>query len=120
MIKEIRNLKKVDDILNSEGTILGLCKDKDKFYLRSYLKDKTGMVYYSVEEQMLKRYFKNELTLCDVFLASEDLVIPRNFRNETVYLLIEELTGLIACGEELFLENSGGMRNDELADQFKN
>ena len=120
MIANIRNLKKLDDILNSEGTILGLYKYNDKHYLGSYLKNKSGTVYYSVNEPMLTRYFNNELRLQEVFLACEDIVVPPNFRKGPVDLVKEQLAKLLTCGERLFIENSAGMRNDTLVGQFTN
>lgn len=118
MIKEIKNLKKINAIMNAKGTILGLLKYRDKYYLSSYLKDNAGRVYCSVEESVLASYFNNELRLQDVFLASEDIVVPRIFRKETVDLLKEQLADLITCGKRLFFENSDGMRNDSLAEVF--
>ena len=118
MIKSSRILKKINDTLNSKGTILGLFQYKDKYYLSSYLKDRSGRVYCSVKESILALYFKNQLTLQEVFLASDGVVGPRNFRKETVYSIKEHLAGLITSGKRLFSENSEEMRNDSLAELF--
>jgi len=118
MIKSSRILKKINDTLNSKGTILGLFQYKDKYYLSSYLKDKSGRIYCSVKESILALYFNNELTLKEVFLASEGIVGPRNFREETIYSIKEQLTKLIAGGKRLFSQNADEMRNDSLVELF--
>ncbi|HEY5826221.1 MAG TPA: hypothetical protein VIT44_17745 [Cyclobacteriaceae bacterium] len=118
MIKDIKILKKINDTLNAKGTILGLFKYKDKFYLSSYLKDKSGRAYCSVEESTLASYFNNELSLQEVFFASDDILVPRNFGTKTVALIKEQLTGLIASGKRMFSDNPDEMRNDSLAELF--
>lgn len=115
-MENVKQLQKIDDILNSEGTILGLHIYNDKLYFSSYLTDKSGTVYYSVDESILTQYFNNQLRLQEVFLASENTTVPQNFN----YLAKEQLAALIACGERLFLENPEGMRSDMLAGQFTN
>ena len=119
MIKNVRDLKKIDDILNCEGTILGLHKDKDKLCLSSFLRDGSGTVYYSVDERTLAKYLNNELKLRDVYLASEDTFVLRNSPIDAVYFFKEYLTELITCGERLFRENSDGIKNDMLVELFR-
>ena len=119
MIKGNRILNKINDTLNAKGIVLGLFKYEDKYYLSSYLNDKSGRAYCSVEESTLTRYFNNELRLQDVFLASEDVVATRTFGKETINLIKGQLADLITTGKRLFLENSEGMRNDSLAEIFE-
>ncbi len=114
MILDIRKLKKVDDILNSEGTILGLYKIQSEFFLGSFLKDHSGMVYYSTNLETLKRYLNSEITLRQAYLESEDLIVARQFRNETVSFVKQDLIELIQYGDKLFSQISSSMRNDEL------
>jgi hypothetical protein len=117
MIKDIRFLKKINDTLNLKGTILGLFKYKDKYYLSSYLKDKSVRAYFAVEDSILTRYFNNELRLQEVFMASKEIVVPRDFRKKA-YLIKAQLADLIASGQRLFSENSDDTRNDSLAELF--
>jgi len=121
MIKNVRDLKKIDDILNCEGTILGLHKDKakDKLCLSSFLRDGSGTVYYSVNERTLAKYLNNELRLREVYMASEDTFVLRNSPIEAVYFFKEYLTELITCGERLFQENSDEIKNDMLVELFR-
>ena len=114
MIKDNKFLKKINNILNSNGTLLGLFKYNDTYYLSSYIDDNSGRAYCSVDEPTLTSYFNNELRLKDVFMASEDIVVAPGFRN----LIKEQLAELIASGKRLFSENSDEMRNDSLAELF--
>ena len=116
---EINQLKKVDDILNSEGTILGLYEQKTgNLFLSSYLKDGSGEIYYSTDKETLKKYFNSEMTLKQVYLESSDSLVTRKFRKETETFIKQELTDLIQCGDNLFSEISKSMRNDKLAREF--
>jgi phage anti-repressor protein len=118
MILDIRKLKKVDDILNSEGTILGLYKIDDQILLGSFLKDHSGMVYYLTSIEILKKYFNSEIILEQVYLESEDFIVTRQYRKETVSFIKEDLVTNIQCGDKLFSQISNSMRNDKLAKEF--
>ena len=116
---EINQLKKVDDILNSEGTILRLyAQESGNLFLSSYLKDGSGEIYYSTDKETLKKYFNSEMTLKQVYLESSDSLVTRKFRKETETFIKEDLTDLILCGDSLFSEISSDMRNDKLAREF--
>ena len=115
----INQLKKVDDILNSEGMLLGLYKNNsENLFLSSYLKDGSGEIYYSTNKETLKKYFNSEITLKQVYLESEDFLVSRKFRKETETFIKEDLTDLLQCGDNLFSEISNSMRNDKLAREF--
>ena len=116
---EINQLNKVGDILNSEGTILGLYEQESgNLFLSSYLKGGTGEVYYSTDKETLKKYFNSEMKLKQVYLESSDSLVTRKFRKETETFIKEDLTDLIQCGDNLFSEISNSMRNDKLAREF--
>lgn len=116
---EINQLQKVGDILNSEGTILGLFKQKSgNLCLSSYLKDGSGEIYYSTDKETLKKYFNSEISLKQVYIESEDFLVSRKFRKETETFIKEDLTDLLQCGDNLFSEISNSMRNDKLAREF--
>lgn len=116
---EINQLKKVDDILNSEGTILGLYQHKSgNLFLSSYLKDRSGEIYYSTDKETLKKYFNSEMKLKQVYLESSDFLVTRKLGKETETFIKEDLTDLILCGDSLFSEISKDMRNDKLAREF--
>jgi hypothetical protein len=116
---EINQLQKVGDILNSEGTILGLFKQKSgNLFLSSYLKDGSGEIYYSTDKETLKKYFNSVIKLKQVYLDSNDFVVTRKFRNETTSFIKQDLADMIQCGDNLFSEISNSMRNDILANEF--
>jgi hypothetical protein len=116
---EINQLQKVGDILNSEGTILGLFIQKSgNLFLSSYLKDGSGEIYYSTNKEILKKYFNSEMKLKQVYLNSNDLIVTRKFRNETTYYIKQDFACMIQCGDNLFSEISNSMRNDKLAREF--
>ena len=112
---EINQLLKFGDILNSEGTILGLYKKKSgDLFLSSYLKDGSGEIFYATDRETLKKYFDCVIKLKEVYLNSNDFIVTRKFRNETTSFIKLDFVNMIQCGDNLFLENSKSMRNDKL------
>lgn len=118
MIKDINKLKKIDDILNSEGTILGLYQFNNQLFLGSFLSDKTGMVYYSTTREILNHYLDSEITLGQVYLDSEDFIVYRKFRNDTVAYLKQDLVDKIQCGDKYYNELPDGLKNPNIQDQI--
>ena len=118
MIIDIHKLKKIDDILNSEGTILGLYQISNEYILGSFLSDKSGMVYYSTNLETLKKYLKSEINLKQVYVDSEDFIVTKKHRHEKVYYLKQDLTELIQCGDNLYFELSESMKNHKIVNQL--
>lgn len=115
---QVKKLKKLTDILNSEGTILGLYQIDNELFLGSFLTDKTGMVYYSTNKEILNHYVNGEITLSQVYLDSEDFIVSRKFRNDTVAYLKQDLADKIQCGDKYYNELSDGMKNPNIQDQI--
>ena len=118
MIFDIRKLTKQHEILNSEGTILGLYNIAAQIYLGSYLKDGSGMVYYATTTDLLRKYFNSEIELRHLYSESEDFIVTRKFRNETDSFLKNDLTDLIQCGDKLYLEIPDSMKNLDFEKTF--
>ncbi len=118
MITDIKKLKKIDDILNSEGTILGLYKLDTTFYLASYLVDGTGMVYYSTTKDNLLQYLKGNTTLRKVYLDSDDFIVSKKFRNDTVTFLKQDFANKLQCGDEYYDKLSDGLKNPNIERQI--
>lgn len=118
MILDIRKLNKQDDILNSEGTILGLYNIGSQIYLGSYLKDGSGIVYYSTTNDILKQYLRSEIRLQELYYESEDFIVSRKFRKETVLFLKQDLSDLIQCGDKLYSELPDSMKNHSFEQKF--
>jgi hypothetical protein len=120
MIK-INQLLKVGDILNSEGTILGLYKNKTgELFLSSYLKDGSGEIYYSSNDKTVLKYLNSEITLKQVYLESEDFIVSRQYKKETVLFVKQDLLELIQFGDKLFSEIPNSMRNDKITIELNN
>jgi len=115
---EINKLKKIADILNSEGTILGLYQLHKQLFLGSFLSDKTGMVYYLTTRESLNQYLNGEKTLGQVYLDSEDFIVSRKFRDETVAYLKQDLADLIQCGDKYYYELSDGLKTPNIQNQI--
>ena len=80
---EPKELQKISDILNSEGSILGLYTDsRNKLYLGSFLQDGSGVIYYSVNLDTLKDYLQSKLTLAELYIKSQSFLIKHKFRKE--------------------------------------
>lgn len=116
---EINQLQKVGDILNSEGTILGLFKQQTgDLFLSSYLKDGSGEIYYSTDKETLKKYFNSDISLKQVYLDSNDIIVKRKFRSEAKSFIKQDLADMIQCGDNFFSEITNSLRNDKLAREF--
>lgn len=111
MIININKLIKIDDILNSEGSILGLYRINNDLYLGSYLSNKSGVAYYSIEKTVLKMYLNSVLNLKNVYLASDDFIVTTKFRKETTTYIKEDLVDLILFSELLYSEISDSLKN---------
>lgn len=114
MITEIKNLKKVVDVLNSEGTILGLYKLNDEWYLASHLQGVDGNVYYTVQRDRFYDYLNGELTLRELYLESEDLIVTMKRREGNVSCPKEDLAGNINCGDSYYPTLSSGLKNMDI------
>ncbi|MDP3667805.1 MAG: hypothetical protein Q8R50_14070 [Sediminibacterium sp.] len=118
MIIDINKLKKIDDILNSEGTVLGLYQIANEYVLSSFLSDKSGVVYYSTNLETLKKYLTSEINLKLVYIDSEDFIVTKKYRHEKVSYIKQDLADLIQCGDKLYSEISESMKNDKIVNQL--
>lgn len=82
MIIDIHKLKKIEDILNSEGTILGLYQIGEEYILGSFLSDNSGVVYYSTNLETLKKYLTSKINLKQVYFNSEDFIVTKKHSHE--------------------------------------
>ena len=118
MITDIKNLKKIGDLLNSEGSILGLYQKEEQLYLSSYLSDGSGTVFYSTDGATLKRYLNSDLSLKELYVDSKDFLVLQNFRNENKTFIKEDLTDKIKFGAEMYEDLSSSMKNELLAKEY--
>ncbi len=109
-----RNLRRVFDILNGEGCILGLKKDlSGNLYLSSYLKDGSGNVFYSVSEQQLKDFAQSKITIQEMYLTSNEFMVQVRFRNEVKTYLKEEFQDNLFYGSDYYKDISESLKSKE-------
>jgi hypothetical protein len=114
-----RNLKKINDILNSEGCILGLYLDpKDNLYFGSYLKDGTGTIFYLVNEVQIKSYLKSKLTLMELYVESKSFLIKHKFRKEVKTYLKEDFLDSIQCGTDFYKDIPKSMKSEVIERKY--
>lgn len=105
MIIEINDLKKITDLINSEGTILGLLKDKkSKLFLCSFLKNSEGTVYYSTTKKMLNDYLLGKLKTKELFLKSNSFLVTVKNKNSSKVYIKESIAAEIQCSEIYYTE----------------
>ncbi|MEN9547703.1 MAG: hypothetical protein RIR12_294 [Bacteroidota bacterium] len=115
---DIKKIKKIDEIINAEGTILGLYNNGNEFILGSYLNNNLGTVYYSVDFAMLKKYVTSQVTLRQLYLDSKDTIVIVKNRTNTDSFIKEDLADSLELGDNLFSEISSGIRNDNFFQKY--
>ena len=62
------NLKKIEDIINSEGSIVSIHRDpKNNFFIGAKMDNEEGMVYFDTDKSKLKKYLNSVITLNKLF-----------------------------------------------------
>ena len=118
MITDINKLQKIGDILNAEGTILGLYQKNKEYILCSFLSDRSGVVYFSTNLEILTKYFKSEINLRQVYLEADDYIVTRKTKQEIFSHIKSDFSDIIECGDKLYCEISESMKNDKIKNQF--
>ncbi|WP_323027545.1 hypothetical protein [Gelidibacter japonicus] len=114
-----RNLKKELDILNSEGTILGLYNDpKNNLFLGAFLKDGTGTVYFSVDIDSLKNYLQSKINLFDLYKTSDSFLIKHKFKKEVKTYLKEDFLDSLQCGTDFYKDIPESMKSVEFERKY--
>lgn len=112
---ELKELQKKSDILNSEGSILGLFTDsKNNLYLGSFLKDGSGIIYYSVKSNILKDYLQSKLTLSELYNMSQSFLVKHKFREKVKTYLKEDFIDLLQYGANFYKDLSDSMKSKEI------
>jgi hypothetical protein len=114
MIENLNNLKKIDDLINSEGSILALYKKEENYYLGSYLSDHSGILYYSTNKIDLTDYINSKIKLIDLYNKSEDFIVQLKYRKEQLSFLKNDMSQFITFGENYYKDIPASMRNDKL------
>jgi len=112
-------MKKVLEILNSEGPILALFeKQQGEYVLGSFLEDGSGTLYYGITIEMLRRYIKSEVTLNDIFDLSEDFIVELKGRKQKALFIKEDFKGRLQRGSSYYKDIGDGMKSKEFEKMF--
>jgi hypothetical protein len=116
---DIKKLKKIGDILNGEGMLIGLFKnDSGILYLGSHLKDSSGDLYYSTNLDILKKYLNSEIKLRQVYIESDDFIVTRKFRNKHTSFIKDDMIELITLVNQFYSEFSFSMKNNQIEKEY--
>ncbi len=114
MLTNITQLKRLTDILNCEGGILILYKQEDELYLSSYLTDNSGNVFYRTTADNILNYLKGSITLRELYLLSDDVLVTRKQREESATYIKDDLAHLLQCGNDYYTQISEGLKGKDV------
>lgn len=119
MVLETSTLHKKLDILNSEGTILGLYSNKDhELILQASIKGERKMIYFTIGRTALQDYATNKITLHELYMRSEDLLVRTLHEKEEEIAFKVNFDGQLQCGNFLYQDLAKGMKNRKFAKEF--
>jgi len=110
-MKDVRVLRPVSDLINCEGTVVGLLRHpRGEWYLKAYVKEPVGYVYFPVAEDALKKYLNDEMTLDELYAAAPVQEVIFKYRTkQTVYPKAFFAEKLVA-GDKYFTDYSANCR----------
>lgn len=76
MIININGLKLFGEIISCEGVIVALYKRNCEFFLFAKLNNSNASIYFQTPRNILLQYLKSEITLREVYLSSESIIVP--------------------------------------------
>lgn len=118
MIIDIHKLKKINDIITCEGSILSVYNYGDAFFLASFLIDGTGTVFYSTNHNSVMSYLNSEITLSQLFQLSKDVFVTRIYQKETTLFLSNDFHELIQFGKLFINQINKDMINLEFVERI--
>lgn len=106
-------LKKLD-ILNSEGSVLGLyINDNKDYYFSSILNDGSGTIFYQVTLDLIFKYFHSKYNLKKIVENSPDFIVRHKHRNQELSFLKEDLINQIQSVNSFYCDKPNSMKNPE-------
>ena len=107
----IEKLKKIKEVINSEGTILSLYENDGKsLYLCSLLENNIGYVYFPVKELNFKKYLKGKITLNEVYNLSEEFIVKFKSKGSVKSYFKEDLSDKLVLGGEIYTNLPNDMK----------
>ena len=100
------NLEKKLDLINSEGTILGLFISKNnKYFLGSKMIDSSETIYFRVSDHEIRMYINGHITLHELYGFSDNFfIVTISGSNEKTYIFDQykcELTFGNMCYDQI-------------------
>ena len=119
MIVELNTIRKEMDILNSEGTILGLYLSKDQeLILQASIRGDTKLIYFTTDRAALEDYAANKITLHELYMRSEDLLVRTVHGKEEKIAFKVNFDGQLQCGNFLYQDLAKGMKSRKFVKAF--
>ena len=121
MIFNVNTTDKKLDILNSEGAILALYSKKEEpFILEALLSQNRGRVLFSIGQNALKDYANSRVTLNELFMQSEDVLVILVDKKENKLTFKENVQGKLIFGNQFYREIATGMKSERFRKKFTN
>ncbi len=103
-------IKKIIEIINIEGMILGLYKDEhQKYFFKSLIKPGGGYITYKVSKEILKDFYNDKYTIEDLLRFSESKLIDYDFRRDKQTFVKDDFYGKLHCGNKKVSDFSDGI-----------
>ena len=107
-------MEKKFDILNAEGSVLGLyINDNQDYYFNSIIKDGSGTIFYQVTLALILKYFYSKYNLKQIIENSPDFIVRHKYRNQEESFLKEDLINQVQSVNSLYCDKPHSMKNPE-------
>ncbi len=107
---EANKIKKIIEIINIEGMILGLYKDEHQnYFLKSLIKPGSGYITYKISKETLKNFYDDKYTIEDLLRFSESTLIDYDFRSDKQTFVKIDFYGKLHCGNKKVSDFSDGI-----------
>ena len=113
------NLKKHLDLINSEGTILGLYHSIDnEIFVSSLMNDSDETIYFKVDDHELRMYVNGYITLQELYNFSNNFFIVTKSGKVKKTYLFEQYECSLKFGNLVYDEISRKMKPSNGLDKF--
>jgi hypothetical protein len=121
-IKKLKKHSELHDLINSEGTILDLLTDETngELYLKGFLDDGSGNIYFKTDRENLQNYLKGNSTLKELVELSPSETFAFSQKQGSIREISksEALEMPIGTWNSRYNEISSGMTLDAASSRF--
>lgn len=115
----MKNLKKILDLINSEGTILGLhISQNKKYFIGSKSKDSLETIYFNVTDHELKMYVNGHITLHELYGFSDNYFIVTKTGDEEKTYIFDQYSCNLTFGDLCYDQINNDMKPTTGLDKF--